>query len=161
VDAANLVNSGYFDDVIIHELGHTLGFGTMWMAGRSLITTTSSGAKYFNGANAKAQWKAIGGGSAGVPVETTGGPGTADSHWAEVSMSNEFMTGFISATNIRSKITIGSMADLGYKVDYSVAQPYSRQSSALRSSADAEAAAADSQPVDYELDHTIPIREMR
>ena len=160
VDASNLVGSGYFDDVIIHELGHTLGFGTMWNAGRSLVTTTSTGAKYFNGANAKAQWQAIGGSSAGVPVETGGGAGTADVHWRENAMANEFMTGYISPSNIRSKVTIGSMADLGYKVSYVSAQGYSRPSAALQAGVNLTAEASGQEIPEHELTHDLPVRTL-
>lgn len=65
------------------------------------------------------------GSGAGVPVENTGGPGTADSHWRETIFRNELMSGFISGTgNPISRMTVGSLADLGYQVDLDAAEPY-------------------------------------
>ena len=61
----------------------------------------------------------------GVPVENSGGEGTRDSHWREAVMANELMTGFVSpGSNPLSAITIGSLEDIGYQVDYSAADPY-------------------------------------
>jgi hypothetical protein len=60
-----------------------------------------------------------------VPLEDTGGSGTAGSHWDEATlapngqlMSNELMTGFFvpGETTLLSDTTIGALADLGYHV---------------------------------------------
>jgi Leishmanolysin len=63
-----------------------------------------------------------------VPVETRGGSGTACGHWDEYCMRNELMTGYSDSGTkaILSRITIGTLDDLGYIVDYSQAEPYSR-----------------------------------
>ena len=66
----------------------------------------------------RGQFFAIGGQAANpVPVENLGGGGTRDSHWRESVFGNEFMTGFIDSVNPVSKVTIGSMQDLGYEVN--------------------------------------------
>jgi hypothetical protein len=57
-------------------------------------------------------------------VENTGGAGTRDSHWRETILQAELMTGIIEQPGVPmplSKVTIASMADLGYQVDYSKA----------------------------------------
>jgi hypothetical protein len=60
-----------------------------------------------------------------VPVENTGGPGTADGHWRETVFRNELMSGFISAAgNPLSRLTAASLGDMGYKVDLAAAEPY-------------------------------------
>ena len=60
-----------------------------------------------------------------VPVENTGGPGTADGHWRETVFRNELMSGFIAAPgNPLSRMTVASLGDLGYKVDLDAAEPY-------------------------------------
>jgi hypothetical protein len=60
-----------------------------------------------------------------VPVENTGGPGTADAHWRESVFGNELMTGFVDAgANPLSRVTVGSMGDLGYSVNLTDADPY-------------------------------------
>jgi hypothetical protein len=59
-----------------------------------------------------------------VPVEGTGGPGTADSHWRESVFANELMTGFIGGNNNPlSKVTSRSLLDLGYAIDDATADP--------------------------------------
>ena len=63
--------------------------------------------------------------AADVPVENTGGPGTADGHWRESVFRNELMSGFIAApNNPLSRLTVASLQDLGYEVDLSKAEPY-------------------------------------
>lgn len=70
--------------------------------------------------------KLKGGASKAVPVENTGGVGTADSHWRETLFRNELMSGFIAgANNPISRVTVGSLKDLGYDVDLAAAEPYS------------------------------------
>lgn len=60
-----------------------------------------------------------------VPVENTGGPGTADGHWREGIFRNELMTGFVStAGNPLSRTTVASLADIGYQVDLDAADPF-------------------------------------
>ena len=60
------------------------------------------------------------------PGREHGGPGTADSHWRETVFRSEMMTGFIGASgNPLSRMTVGSLQDLGYVVDLNAAEPYS------------------------------------
>jgi hypothetical protein len=61
-----------------------------------------------------------------VPVENTGGPGTANAHWREAVLANELMTGFLDAgNNPLSELTVRSLADLGYAVNPAAADPFS------------------------------------
>ncbi len=102
-----------FDDVILHEMGHVLGIGTLWNYNRSLLAGIDSD-PYFTGRKANVFWNAEGGEDE-LPVENFGGPGTILSHWREAALSNELMTGFINlGENPLSRITAGSMRDLGY-----------------------------------------------
>jgi Leishmanolysin len=60
-----------------------------------------------------------------VPVENSGGLGTADSHWRETVFRNELMSGFIAAPgNPLSRMTAASLGDLGYQVDVDAGEPY-------------------------------------
>ena len=117
-DVANLEASGQLFDVILHEMGHVLGFGAIWNS-LGLITGAGTTNPRFTGANATNEFNAaFGFGAASVPVANTGGPGTADSHWREAVFGNELMTGFLNAgENPVSRMTTASMADLGYMVD--------------------------------------------
>jgi Leishmanolysin len=102
-----------------------LGIGTIW-SDKGLQGSTLFGCPY-RGAAANREYRAIAGCSA-APVETSGGRGTACGHWDEDCMRNELMTGFLTTGTkaILSRITIGTLEDMGYTVDYSRAEPYTR-----------------------------------
>ena len=103
-----------FEEVIIHEMGHVLGVGTLWDAGGRDLRKDEEGNPYFAGKKANVFWNAEGG-TFELPVENQGGPGTRLSHWRESVLNNELMTGFLNlGENPLSRITAGSMRDLGY-----------------------------------------------
>jgi len=109
-----------FEEVIVHEMGHVLGVGTLWNVNRpdlgivrNLLTGTLE-APYFAGRKANVFWNAEGG-TLELPIEGDFGPGTAFGHWDEAALNNELMTGFLNlGENPLSRITAGSMKDLGY-----------------------------------------------
>lgn len=113
--------------VIIHEMGHALGFGTVW-GNRALIVGEGGSDPIFSGAQAVSNFDAVGGllyTGAKVPVENTGGAGTRDAHWRESVFGNELMTGFIGSSSDKlSRVTVGSMGDLGYTVNVANAEAY-------------------------------------
>lgn len=118
----NGLSQGELNDLILHEMGHVLGFGTIWAS--PLLTGAGTSDPRFTGANAVAGYHELGGQQASVPVENTGGSGTADSHWRESVFANELMTGYIGGGgNPLTGMTIGSLQDLGYSVDYASAEP--------------------------------------
>ncbi|HYH80756.1 MAG TPA: leishmanolysin-related zinc metalloendopeptidase, partial [Longimicrobium sp.] len=125
-DVANLEASDRFGAVILHEMGHVLGIGTLWNFNNLLVDRSpTSGVgldTYYTGAGGRAGFDAIGGltytGGQKVPVENTGGGGTVNSHWRESVLKNELMTGFLNAgQNPLSVLTVRSLADLGYTVN--------------------------------------------
>lgn len=121
-DVAELEADGDFSAVILHEMGHVLGLGTVW----SSLGLTGAGTSNptFTGPAAVSGWQALGGVGA-VPVENGGGPGTADSHWRESVFNGELMTGYIDHNNNPlSAVTIGAFSDFGYGVDLGAADPY-------------------------------------
>jgi hypothetical protein len=153
-DLATLEAAGNLPDVILHEMGHVLGIGSLWdvfglLADGCVETSPGSGVNVpgegltptYTGASALAAYTGSnGGGSAtAIPVEnypddSDGCPnGTRDSHWEEgdpnppngIGFRSELMTGFISGTvRPMSLTTIRSLADLGYTVDNAQAQPF-------------------------------------
>ncbi|HET9707226.1 MAG TPA: leishmanolysin-related zinc metalloendopeptidase, partial [Gemmatimonadales bacterium] len=138
-DVAFLENNNAFNSVILHEMGHVLGYGTIWSGSLGLNLLAGPARQggtdpHFIGVQAVAQFNASGGAgySAGakVPVEScigvaNCGPGTIDSHWRESVLVNELMTGFLSVgSNPLSVISTASMGDEGYVVNYAGSDPY-------------------------------------
>ena len=127
--------------VVLHEIAHTLGFGTSWddlglLASPSIdedgepISPVPD--THFTGSEAIAAFDAAGGTSytgEKVPVENTGGSGTADAHWRRsVFGIGELMNGYrilgSRTAGAMSRVTIQSMADMGYSVDVDEADTY-------------------------------------
>lgn len=134
-DVRGLITDGRINDVILHEMMHTLGVGTMW-GGTGLTKNTGTDSTAYLGANAVSGCQYHGGiiGCAtSVPLEANGGGGTRDMHWRDTTSATgigfytELMTGYVSRAgtpNPLSRITIGALADLGYRVDYTRADSY-------------------------------------
>jgi len=148
-DVAGLINSGQMNEVMLHEMGHVIGFGTLWdnppfswLQQPSNPPTTILDT-YFNGPLALAEFDSLGGtsytgaslsppGGNKVPVENCGasspsgcGAGTVNGHWSEPVFGNELMSGYInSGTNPLSAISVAAQGDLGYAVNYDAADPY-------------------------------------
>jgi PKD repeat protein len=134
-DLAALEASGELGAVILHEMLHVVGFGTLWPTfGR--IRGAGGDNPYFDGSRARAAFADYNGGSAysgtPVPVENTGGEGTADVHWRETVFENELMTGWLSgSTQPLSRTTVESLADMGYGVNALMADPFDLSTAAL------------------------------
>jgi hypothetical protein len=128
-DVTTLEANGRLNDVILHEMGHVLGIGSLWTL-QGLLQGRGGGDPIFTGATARAAFLAATGpaGYSGaiVPVENTGGAGTRDGHWRESVATNELMTGFLNAgTNPLSAITVTSLRDQGYLVNDAAADQFS------------------------------------
>jgi hypothetical protein len=124
-DLAAMEADGRLYYTVLHEMGHVLGIGTIW-EDRGLLTGAGTTNPRFIGPQATAAFNALFGRSApGVPVENGGGEGTRDSHWHEGAFGNEVMTGYLnSGANPLSRVTIASLADLGYTVNMNAANAY-------------------------------------
>jgi hypothetical protein len=125
-DMASLEASGGLYYVVLHEMGHVLGIGTIWRLKR-LLADETTGNPTFTGGGAMDAYGRLRRAAAGiaVPVENTGGPGTRGGHWREAVFHNELMSGFIAGPgNPLSRLTVASLADLGYTVDLDAAEPY-------------------------------------
>lgn len=124
-DVARLDQDGRLFSVALHEMGHTLGFGTIWEF-KGLVSGAGTANPLFTGSQATAEYNArFGRNDAGVPLETGGGPGTAEGHWRQSVFGGELMVGWLGlGPRPLSRITVASFADLGYVVDFTAADPF-------------------------------------
>lgn len=129
-DLQPMADNGTLVDVILHEMGHVLGLGTVWDQ-RGL----KSGEFAYTGQNALREYRTLSGNpnATSIPLETTGGPGTAGGHWSDATFGQELMTGYAGGTMALSRMTIGSLQDIGYGVNYAAADPYSLATRSLTS----------------------------
>jgi hypothetical protein len=146
-DLNTMVGNGIFETVIRHEIGHVLGFGSLWtynnvyLQGTGQYTGEAALAAFrieFNQPQANY-----------VPVELDGGAGTANGHWnmgiflgsAEtadsrddpgdaivytsvnngLSLDDELMTGYLTGDAWFSNTTLQSFYDIGYEVAFDIA----------------------------------------
>lgn len=126
-DLAKMQGDGTLVDVLTHEMLHVVGIGTVWKRKGRLLGAGMLN-PVFNGVGATREYSTLAHAHAiSVPVENMGGPGTRDSHWRERVFANELMTGYVSRPgmpNPISRLTIASLADLGYVVDLAAAESY-------------------------------------
>jgi Leishmanolysin len=132
-DAQRYLNMGLFDEIVTHEMLTCLGVGTLWKA-KNLV----AGANFIGPHTIAAyndlvdEYAATHGGSLTlgngtvlfkdlVPLETSGGAGTAGSHWSENIFNSELMTGYLDTVPSNgtvpaplSAMTLASLKDLGY-----------------------------------------------
>jgi hypothetical protein len=127
-DLERLEADGRLDSVVLHEMLHVVGFGVLWPRA-GLVAGAATADPVFVGPVAREQFAVHDGGAAyggtPVPVEATGGDGTAGAHWREDVFGAELMTGWLSGVSQPlGGTTAGSLADLGYEVDLLAADPY-------------------------------------
>ena len=126
-DLASLSSDGNLQDIITHEMLHVVGLGVFW-ADKNLLTGATTVDVAYTGAGGIAGCVATGGTTScatSVPVENTGGAGTADSHWRETTFGNELMTGFANSGHLPMSImTVRSLADIGYTINPAAAEAY-------------------------------------
>jgi hypothetical protein len=149
-DIGTVLGSGSIQALLLHEMGHVIGFGTLWdqPPNSCLVLPSASGTfndTYFDCAQARAEFDSIGGtsytgaslsppGGNKVPVENCGasspagcGAGTRNGHWREPVFGTELMTGYLNAgLNPLSVVTAAAQGDLGYTVNYDGADAYAR-----------------------------------
>ena len=132
-DMEALENAGDLEAVILHEMGHVLGFGTLWASAGLLEDpgdpeNPGAADPHFTGPQAIVAFDAAGGTTyigAKVPVMDVGEAGTINSHWRDHVFDPELMTGFLNAgVNPLSAITVRSLEDLGYDVSVTGADAF-------------------------------------
>ena len=130
-DAQDQFDLGNWETIVLHEMMHALGFGTLWSLMGLTSGSVAGGDMRFTGANATDVYQtefsgiasADSGSLLGVPVETDGGPGTAGGHWDETEFDTEIMTGYVDTNSFVSLMTIAALEDMGYDTVFD--NPYS------------------------------------
>jgi hypothetical protein len=134
-DIDALISTNRLSSVVLHEMLHVVGFGTIWTDTRRPGGVLLSGGgtddpRYIGSLGVSACTLAGGTGACGGGVAVEGLPftsGTADSHWRESIFDQELMTGFVEAQGVSmpfSAITIQSLADAGYAVNLFAGENY-------------------------------------
>ncbi|MCY3699921.1 MAG: hypothetical protein OXH46_09855 [Gemmatimonadetes bacterium] len=131
-DVDHLEEAGLLEDVLVHEIGHTLGLGGGWNYMGFTPTFETEDRRYRvpslilagrpRRAYAEPQYRILGGyadDGFGIPVDSLSG------HWREAVFGDELMTTTIRGQgNPLSRITVGALADLGFDVDMNAADVY-------------------------------------
>ena len=129
-------NEQQYNDVIVHEMGHVIGIGTLWSLTGNVDEnyiptnppTVPAGLPNpdydpgFTGPLALGEYNVLrtnkGLEEAGtVPIANTGGPGNYNGHWREIVFRNELMTPFAAGLEELSRMTAASLGDVGYTVN--------------------------------------------
>jgi len=145
-DLNSLIMTGRLESVVLHEMLHAVGIGTLWtektpslLQGAGTLDPRFLGSL---GTNACEQSGGTGACAGGVAVENCigidgCGAGTQDSHWRELTFVTELMTGYIEQQGVfmsLSNISVQSLADLGYIVNSLSADAFVVPNSGLRQS---------------------------
>ena len=113
IDMADINNPDLLD-IVVHEIGHVLGFPASTPF-QNLITPDG-----FTGSNAVAEFVAL-----GIDPLATAIPLDAnEAHWAESVLGNEVMSQYAGPQYYLSRVTIGAFEDIGYEVNYAGADTY-------------------------------------
>ena len=120
-----LTDIEYFTDVMTHEFAHVMGFGSLWRSNNLVNPVdevynadTNAGIVYNYQNNTT---------DMGIPLTTDVGIGSDLTHWDEEIFDSELMTHQSEAPGTSSPIselTLASMEDLGWNVDYGVIESY-------------------------------------
>jgi Leishmanolysin len=124
-DVAMMKQTNSFYNVILHEMGHVLGIGTIWQ--RTGVTGTPAENCPYKGINGNREYSTVSGCTGrSLPIELDGGEGTRCGHFDEECFKDELMTGYATGTMPISRLTVATLQDVGYTVNYDKADPYTK-----------------------------------
>jgi hypothetical protein len=116
----------FFTRIMIHEFGHVMGLGSLWSENNLIDPTTAT---YDANTNAGIVYGELLGLDTPTAIPLTHGEGEGSdlSHWDEEVFSNELLTHEAEDPGVSmplSLMSLASLQDLGWSVDYSVADFY-------------------------------------
>lgn len=112
----------YLGDIVRHEMGHVLGIGTLWDYNDGLINRRDS--SYSADSYAGEVYGELLGSfeATAVPIEPQ-----INGHWDEAAFDQELLTPFaegIGSEMPLSNLTLASLRDLGWNVNFGAAEPF-------------------------------------
>src|SRR4051812_19638559 len=126
-DVDSMVARGTLAGVALHEMAHALGFNPGTYLPKKLSAGGASD-PLFVGSTAKTEFTQHGAWYTGasVPLENTTTRGPSDPHWRYSVFGDELMVSVVARgfKSPLSTITLGYFRDIGYDVDFSVADPF-------------------------------------
>ncbi len=144
-DLNELIEEGTLSSVILHEMLHVVGVGTIWDSNFLNLNAGLGSTPRFTGPLARTACVEEHGGAIPcanwVPLEncqdlaegTVCGVGTINSHWKESVFDTELMTGYLDPDSTPfSAMTIQALADMGYGVDVDQSNDYLVPGATLR-----------------------------
>lgn len=135
-DLPSLEASGLIDNVVLHEMGHILGVGSLWSF-RGFVSGAGSADPIFTGTGARQQFtlaNTLTYSGPIVPIHNEGPAGRREVHWRFPLFGNELMNPFAQSGGMPlSRITAASLADLGYIVNLGAADPYTLSAASFSS----------------------------
>jgi hypothetical protein len=120
---ASIASATYLQDVLQHEIAHALGIGTLWQGSTTGVGTQTV---LYSGTNGKAEWTTLGGPGLGGPADVPLEPDIG-AHWNEGWFNGEIMTPTTEGPSVRmpiSRMTIGTLIDLGFGATLTAADAY-------------------------------------
>lgn len=112
-DVAYMQSTNTYHEVVVHEMFHGIGFGTLWDYWN--VTSKKGRELRYTGEYAVAAYNQENNENVGyISVETDGGPGTAGGHWDEVIYGAELMTGYTQGLPATlQSMSSASLLDIG------------------------------------------------
>ncbi len=105
-DAESMLRNGGWEETVLHEMTHSLGFGTIWVY-QGLISGTN-----FTGENATTVYEELFNieNAAGVPTDSYGG------HYSETALGSDLMSPYLSYNSEAelSDLALAALEDMGY-----------------------------------------------